>query len=75
MAGGETRRTGWFPLRGSWEESVLSWNEQVDSALRHRSRLGPRSQQGNLALQRSPEDISDDSVTAKQEASQEPLAS
>ncbi|NIM23343.1 MAG: hypothetical protein GTO55_03515 [Armatimonadetes bacterium] len=54
---------------------MLSWNEQVDSALRHRSRLGPRSQQGNLALQRSPEDISDDSVTAKQEASQEPLAS
>jgi hypothetical protein len=25
---------GWFPLRGSWEESVLTWNEQVEVSFR-----------------------------------------
>jgi hypothetical protein len=24
----------WHPLRGSWEESVLTWNEQVDLSFR-----------------------------------------
>ena len=24
----------WVPLIGSWEESVLSWNEQVETAVR-----------------------------------------
>jgi len=30
------RRTGWFPLRGSWEEAVLSWNEQVEATFRRK---------------------------------------
>jgi hypothetical protein len=34
-----TKQVGWFPLRGSWEEAVLSWNEQIDLALR-RQRVG-----------------------------------
>ena len=25
---------GWFPLRGSYEEAVLSWHEQVESSFR-----------------------------------------
>ena len=29
-------REGWFPLRGSWEEAVLSWNEQVEISFRRR---------------------------------------
>jgi hypothetical protein len=36
VASKETRSIGWFPLRGSWEESVLSWNEQIDIAVRRR---------------------------------------
>jgi hypothetical protein len=36
VASKETRNIGWFPLRGSWEESVLSWNEQIDLAVRRR---------------------------------------
>jgi len=27
---------GWRPLVGSWEESVLSWHEQIDGAFRRR---------------------------------------
>ena len=27
-------RAVWLPLRGSWEESVLTWNEQVDLSFR-----------------------------------------
>ena len=27
---------GWVPLRGSWEEAVLSWNEQVEKSFRMR---------------------------------------
>lgn len=34
---------GWFPLRGSWEESVLSWHEQVETALRNRKGNGLRA--------------------------------
>ena len=40
VASNEAKRIGWFPLRGSWEEAVLSWNEQIDIALR-RQRLSP----------------------------------
>ena len=36
MASKEATGIGWFPLRGSWEEAVLSWNEQIDIALRRR---------------------------------------
>lgn len=27
---------GWFPLRGSYEEAVLSWYEQVEMSFRRR---------------------------------------
>ena len=30
------RHTGWFPLRGSWEEAVVSWNEQVETTFRRK---------------------------------------
>jgi hypothetical protein len=33
---GRDSQPGWYPLRGSWEESVLTWNEQVDSSFRRR---------------------------------------
>ena len=36
MEQGETKQVGWFPLRGSWEEAVLSWNEQVEISFRRR---------------------------------------
>ncbi len=35
-----TRTEGWFPLRGSWEEAVLSWNEQVEISFRRREQSG-----------------------------------
>jgi hypothetical protein len=38
-------RTGWHPLRGSWEESVLTWNEQVDLSFRHQRREDANSGQ------------------------------
>jgi|WetSurMetagenome_2_1015567.scaffolds.fasta_scaffold101102_1 hypothetical protein len=34
MARSEGKLAGWFPMRGSWEESVLTWNEQIDLAVR-----------------------------------------
>ena len=33
---GRDSQPGWYPLRGSWEESVLTWNEQVNSSFRRR---------------------------------------
>jgi hypothetical protein len=27
---------GWFPLRGSYEEAVLSWYEQIEASFRRR---------------------------------------
>jgi hypothetical protein len=75
MARGEARSIGWFPLQGSWEESVLSWNEQIDLALRHRRQVGLRGQKGNLALKTTAPVLSEDSRTANKEAKQAPLAS
>ncbi len=28
---------GWFPVQGSYEESVLTWHEQIDQSFRRRS--------------------------------------
>lgn len=36
----------WAPSRGSWEESVISWQEQVETVFLRRSRV-------SLAQQRS----------------------
>jgi len=38
MAGKHIGRTGWFPAQGSYEESVLSWHEQIERSFR---RPGP----------------------------------
>jgi hypothetical protein len=44
-------REGWFPLRGSWEEAVLSWNEQVENSFRRReARLGTWGEEPRAAL-------------------------
>jgi len=32
-----TAEAGWFPLRGSYEEAVLSWYEQVELSFRRRA--------------------------------------
>ncbi len=46
-----TNEVGWFPARGSYEEAVLSWHEQIDQSFRRRDleaqRTGsePRSRQ------------------------------
>ncbi len=31
-----TNEVGWFPARGSYEEAVLSWHEQIDQSFRRR---------------------------------------
>jgi hypothetical protein len=35
--------TGWRPATESWEESVLSWHEQIEVAFRRRDETGERS--------------------------------
>ena len=42
-------QAGWYPLRGSWEESVLTWNEQVDSSFR-------RQEQGRTVAAKAAKD-------------------
>jgi len=34
---------GWFPLRGSYEEAVLSWDEQIARKFREHGRRNGRS--------------------------------
>lgn len=41
----KSSRDGWAPLQGSWEEAVLSWHEQVQTAFRRKSRPHGRSDQ------------------------------
>lgn len=31
-----TTEVGWFPAQGSYEEAVLSWQEQIDQSFRRR---------------------------------------
>ena len=31
-----SREAGWFPARGSYEEAVLSWYEQIELSFRRR---------------------------------------
>jgi hypothetical protein len=35
--------TGWRPATESWEESVLSWHEQIEAAFRRRDETGEPS--------------------------------
>jgi len=74
MARGEAKRVGWFPLRGSWEEAVLSWNEQVDMALRRRKGAGLLSQDGELKGGPAELDSSGEFLAAEKEAEQASLA-
>ena len=41
----KSSRDGWVPLQGSWEEAVLSWHEQVQTAFRRH-----RDAEGTLAV-------------------------
>jgi len=37
---GVSRQEGWFPRAGSWEEAVLTWQEQIERAFTH-ERVSP----------------------------------
>lgn len=37
--------SGWFPLRGSYEEAVLSWYEQIEMSFRRRALEAQRTGQ------------------------------
>ena len=40
----DDRQLAWPPLRGSWEEAVLTWNEQIANSFRRKeSELGRKS--------------------------------
>ena len=40
-----TAEVGWNPLRGSYEEAVLSWYEQVEMSFRRRALESRRARQ------------------------------
>ena len=54
---------GWFPARGSYEEAVLSWQEQIDQSFRRRylesQRTGSESQVRSEAMIRSTSAVAD----------------
>jgi hypothetical protein len=54
---------GWFPARGSYEEAVLSWQEQIDQSFRRRflesQRTGSESQMRSEAMIRSTSAVAD----------------
>ena len=33
---GRTSQVGWLPLKGSYEEAVLDWYEQIETSFRRR---------------------------------------
>jgi len=45
MEKGRVTEGGWFPLRGSYEEAVLSWYEQIEASFRRRELEAQRSSQ------------------------------
>jgi hypothetical protein len=47
MDSGRTDDSGWFPLRGSYEEAVLSWHEQIEMSFRRRQLEAQRSLTGD----------------------------
>ena len=51
---------GWYPLRGSWEEAVLSWNEQVEKSFRMRkiNAQGRKGSNGERARAQTTEEAS-----------------
>ncbi len=56
MAREQIIRTGWLPVQGSYEESVMSWQEQIELSFRRRvspaRQLSPDS--GDRYLTQSP---------------------
>jgi hypothetical protein len=46
MGNQRTDEGGWFPLRGSYEEAVLSWYEQIEMSFRRRELEAQRSETG-----------------------------
>jgi hypothetical protein len=46
MERGSTIEEGWQPLRGSWEEAVLSWYEQVETSFRSAKRAKAQEESG-----------------------------
>lgn len=69
MARGSARRLGWFPLRGSWEEAVLSWNEQIDLAVRNRRGALPRLRNDEVIMVPPPTPESEEDSIAAGEVS------
>jgi hypothetical protein len=45
MEKGRATEGGWFPLRGSYEEAVLSWHEQIEASFRRRELEAQRADQ------------------------------
>ena len=45
MEKGRATEGGWFPLRGSYEEAVLSWYEQIEASFRRRELEAQRADQ------------------------------
>ena len=38
---GHVHQEGWLPLPGSWEEAVLTWNEQIEASFRRQQEAAP----------------------------------
>jgi hypothetical protein len=45
MEKGRATEGGWFPLRSSYEEAVLSWHEQIEASFRRRELEAQRADQ------------------------------
>lgn len=45
MEKGRATEGGWFPLRGSYEEAVLNWYEQIEASFRRRELYTQRADQ------------------------------
>ena len=51
MEKGRAPNGGWFPMRGSYEEAVLSWYEQIEMSFRRRELEAQRADQETRRLQ------------------------
>ena len=50
-----SRQEGWLPRAGSWEEAVLTWQEQVERVFRHQRPLGPEAPGATRAERSQPQ--------------------
>lgn len=51
MERARTNEAGWSPARGSYEEAVLTWYEQIDESFRRRELAAQRAVQEPEARQ------------------------